>query len=295
MTFSKYQHVEKIDTAETDGLLTGICHVFYKIDGTNASVWYDIDKGLCTGSRNRELSSEKDNAGFHQSVMNDARYHEFFHRYPNLRLYGEWLVPHSLKTYREDAWRKFYVFDVMDGETYLTYDNYRPILDQAGIDYIPELATIKNPTPENLYDLVRKSGDFLVENGQGQGEGIVIKNYDYVNKFGRKVWGKIITNEFKERHHKEMGAPLINGTTLVEEKIIEDFLTTSFINKEKAKLELVNDGWSSKLIPQLLGVVFYEFIKEESWNFIKKFKNPTISYSLLNRLVVEKTKKTIGL
>lgn len=295
MSFSKYQHVEKIDTAETEGLLTGICHVFYKIDGTNASIWYDLDKGICCGSRNRERSLDDDNAGFNRHVVDDPKYLEFFFKYPDLRLYGEWLVPHSLKTYRNDSWRKFYVFDVMNGDKYVTYSDYRPILDQAGIDYIPELAIIKNPTIENLYDLLRKSGDFLVENGKGQGEGIVIKNYDYVNKFGRKVWGKIITNEFKERHHKEMGAPLINGTALVEEKIIEEFLTESFINKEKSKLELANDGWSSALIPKLLGVVFYEFIREESWNFIKKFKNPTVSYSLLNRLTIEKTKKTIGL
>ena len=32
---------------------------------------------------------------------------------PGCRFFGEWLVPHSLKTYREDAWRDFYIFDVM--------------------------------------------------------------------------------------------------------------------------------------------------------------------------------------
>ena len=40
----------------------------------------------------------------------------FLIEYPYLRLYGESLVPHSIKDYREDAWRKFYVFDVYDME-----------------------------------------------------------------------------------------------------------------------------------------------------------------------------------
>ena len=36
--FVKYQHVERLGTDETEGILDGIVYVFYKIDGTNGSV-----------------------------------------------------------------------------------------------------------------------------------------------------------------------------------------------------------------------------------------------------------------
>lgn len=300
--FQKYQHVEKLGTSETDGILEGTCHVFYKIDGTNASVWWQ-DGDIRCGSRNRELSLDNDNAGFMAWATGDGRprLEAFFAANPNCRLYGEWLVPHSLKTYRDDAWRDFYVFDVVqwdqEAETaaYLPYDVYQPLLEEAGINYIPPLAVIKNPTEDNLLRFMDKSGQFLVKDGAGKGEGLVIKNYRWRNRYGRQTWAKMITNEFKEKHHKEMGAPLVNGTLLVEEKIVDEFLTEAFVQKEKAKIELEAGGWFSNCIPRLLGTVYYEFVREETWNYVKKHKNPKINFQVLNTLCIRKTKEYIGL
>ena len=110
--FRKYTHLERFGNSAVRGIEIGECYIFPKIDGTNASVWYHDGK-LCTGSRSRELSVENDNAGFHAWAIEDEKLKAFFAEYPSFRLYGEWLVPHSLKTYREDAWRKFYIFDVV--------------------------------------------------------------------------------------------------------------------------------------------------------------------------------------
>lgn len=305
--FIKYQHVERLHHQECDGVTDGIVHVFPKIDGTNASVWWDYDKQeMKFGSRNRELSLDNDNAGFMNTLHKDEKLLQLFKGFPELRLYGEWLVPHSLKTYRQEAWKKFYVFDVYNDEFNILYDydRYKEILDVYEIDYIPPLAIIKNPTEEDLYRLLQNSGQFLVEDGKGQGEGVVLKNYDYVNKYGRQVWAKIITNEFKEIHHKEMGAPLINGSALIEEQIVRDFLTDEFIKKEQAKICIANafplDGpdypapWSSKMIPELLGRCWYEFIREEMTEILKKHKNPKINFKLLQSLVFKKVKEVIG-
>ena len=35
--FKKYQHVERLGTSEVQGIENGMCYVFPKIDGTNAS------------------------------------------------------------------------------------------------------------------------------------------------------------------------------------------------------------------------------------------------------------------
>jgi len=63
MKFQKYIHLEKFKTTEVENIEIGKCYIFPKIDGTNASVWIDNDC-IQTGSRNRCLSIEKDNAGF---------------------------------------------------------------------------------------------------------------------------------------------------------------------------------------------------------------------------------------
>jgi len=293
--FVKYQHLERYGTQETENILDGYAYIFPKIDGTNGSIWWDKDR-LHFGSRNRELDLENDNAGFMNTLHKDQRLVDFFKDYPDYRLYGEWLVPHSLKTYKQDAWRKFYVFDVyVSDEQPLLYEEYKKILDQYEIEYIPPICILKNGSEENLYTALDKCGMFLVEDGKGLGEGIVIKNYDWKNKYGRQTWAKLITSEFKMRHHIEMGAPIVSGSKLVEEDIVNEFVTEAFVLKEKVKIEVELGGWESRHIPRLLGTVFYELIKEEMWNIVKKYKNPKINFGLLNKMTIDKTKKTIGL
>lgn len=294
--FKKYQHIERLGTSEVSGILQGTVHIFPKIDGTNASVWWDGK--LCFGSRNRQLEPGRDNAGFMQDNMNDERLKAFFHTFPDATLYGEWLVPHSLKTYRDDAWRSFYVFDVMghchsvsDKDAYCTYEMYSATLDHFGIKYIPCLAKIENPTQA---DLVRwlNHNVFLIKDGEGIGEGIVIKNYSYSNRYGRQTWAKIVTNEFKEKHVRAMGPCEQTGATLVESRIVDEYCTKSFIIKTHAKL-IKDQDWTSKRIPEFLGRVWHDFVTEETWHAVKKFKNPTINYKTLQGLVVLRVKQTM--
>ena len=61
-SFSKYQHVERFGTTETNGIEMGMCYIFPKIDGTNSQLWFEAGY-LHAGSRNRELSLDNDNAG----------------------------------------------------------------------------------------------------------------------------------------------------------------------------------------------------------------------------------------
>ena len=115
--FVKYMHLERYGNEEVDGIEQGTTYVFPKLDGTNAQVWVDPEGNLKAGSRNRQLQLDNDNAGFYNAMIKDDKVLSLFEGFPELRLYGEWLVPHSLKTYRDDAWRKFYIFDVCNVET----------------------------------------------------------------------------------------------------------------------------------------------------------------------------------
>ena len=295
MEFRKYQHVERFGTSEVEGIELGICFVFPKIDGTNSSVWLNENGELRAGSRNRELTYEKDNAGFYNAISKDERILNYLKKHPTHRLFGEWLVPHSLKTYRDDAWRKFYIFDVCvdnDSEVgleYIPYDIYKPLLEEFNLDYLAPIRVVKNGDYENFIRCLDQN-IFLIKDGQGAGEGVVIKNYDFYNKYKRQTWAKIVTSEFKEKHHKEMGAPIIENK-MIEESIVEEYITLAFVEKEYSKILNDNDGWNSRLIPQLLSRVFYELINEEMWNVIKKFKMPTVNFKTLNSLTVNKIKK----
>lgn len=296
MEFKKYQSLERFGRSSVRDIEIGECLVFPKIDGTNASVWLNSQNEVSAGSRNRELSYEKDNAGFYKFATTDEKIEAYLKKHPTHRLYGEWLVPHSLKTYREDAWKKFYVFDVCidkeDGEVeYLPYDIYKPLLEEFELDYIPPLVTITNGSYDQFIYYLDKN-DFLIQDGQGSGEGVVIKNYNFYNRYGRQTWAKIVTSEFREKHSKVMGAPKVDNDNVIEEKIVREFCTEAFIEKEYAKLVNTQDGeFNSRDIPKLLGVIWHELIVEESWNIIKQFKNPTINYRLLNNLVIKKIKE----
>jgi ATP-dependent RNA circularization protein (DNA/RNA ligase family) len=279
--YQKYQHVEKLGNTEVEGILFGKVYVFPKIDGTNAHVWRE-DGTVKAGSRNRELSLDNDNAGFCAYVLaNLDKFNKLFDLLPDgAHVYGEWLVPHSLKTYRQPAWREFYVFDVLWGERHLWYEEYQSLVEEAGLNYVPPIRIINNPTEENINRALVEN-IFLIEDGAGVGEGVVLKNYDFTNRYGRQTWAKVITSEFKEKHHKAMGAPVSNGSDHVEEKVVNRYVTEALVDKVHANIVNDSDGWSSKHIPRLLHTVFYDLVREHAWDIVKDFKNPTINYKTL--------------
>jgi hypothetical protein len=296
--FRKYMHIERFGNMEVEGIELGEVYVFPKLDGTNSSLWaewseVDFDFYLAGGSRNRVLSYENDNAGFLNWTDSHGEYDSFFEKYNKLRLYGEWLVPHTLKTYREDAWKRFWIFDVYNDETeqFLTYETYKPILDEFGLDYVPPLAKIKNGDYENFIHILNQN-NFFIKDGEGIGEGIVLKNYDFYNKFGHQIWAKIITSEFKEKHHREMGCPETSGKP-IEEKIVDGWLSEALVQKTFDKIRVSHDGWTSKFIPELLNRCYYELVNEELWNAVRDLKDPTVNFKTLKHFTFAKVKTTM--
>lgn len=296
MAFERYQHICKMGSDDVEDIEFGTCYIFPKLDGTNTSVWFEDDE-IKVGSRNRVLSFDNDNQGACAVVCSDPRIKAFFKKYPNLRLYGEFLVPHTIKDYRDDAWRKFYIFDVVDGiedienltiPHYLTYEEYQPMLEEFGLDYIILTQKITNPSYENLLHCA-ETNTFLMRDGAGAGEGIVIKRYDYINKYGRRTWAKIVLNEFKEKHKKVMKADEFENKVF-EDEVVQQFLTDEFIEKEYAKIIALEGGWNSRYIPRLLNTVYCEFINDYMWDIVKKYKNPKINFKYLQVYVYNKVK-----
>lgn len=283
--FRPYMHVERLGVDEVEGILSGHCCISTKLDGTSAVVWLD-DGILRVGNRKRVITPDDDNQGCAQYVYSQLQFRSYLEAYPTHILYGEFLVKQHIKTYEPTAWRKLYVFDVYDVErqSYLPYNEYVEALKEYGIQYIPPIAIIDNPTREDLERCLEESS-FL--NNGNPGEGIVIHNVDFHNKYGKTVFAKIVRTEFKQSKSMRGG---VNKQT-VEEAIVEKFCTPEFIEKEFLKLTSELGGWKSKYMGRFLGTVYHTFIEEECWNFIKAFHGPTVDFKFLNRLVVDKVKE----
>lgn len=119
---------------------------------------------------------------------------------------------------------------------------------------------------------------------------MVVKRYDFVNRYGRTTWGKLIADEYIVRQ-KEKGS-IGQNSLPVETRIINEYFTDAVVEKEYAKILNENPEIEKDvLIPRLLNICFYTLVTEESWNFVKQFKNPTIDFKKLRNEVVNKIKK----
>ena len=197
---------------------------------------------------------------------------------------------------KKDAWNKFYIFDIFDADSssYLRPDIYLEELIALGLDVIPEIAVLLNPTEDDIKSYLSKTGDYLLDNGDG--EGIVIKNYEYRNKHGRQTWAKILTEDFasNKRQHRHENH-LNKEASPIEYEIISQCLTPEHILKEKSKLIEKYGDWQSKMIFELLNRSFLEFYKDNWELILKKWHNPTINFKKLKQLSDDKVKEVLGI
>lgn len=310
--FRKFDHVERLGHLETHGLDDGTCHVFAKLDGSNGSVWLDQDGNVQCGSRNQQLSESRDNHGFRAFVLGDSQ------RAVSLRAalrpgrvyYGEWLVRHTIQCYQPEAWRRFWVFDVLDVATgrYVPWDDYGPELRAAGVDVLDPIAVLDRPTSAQLAELMVRDRTLLQDGGAG--EGIVVKRYDWTNRFGRQPWAKLINADAmgKGRAGRICLTSADVGASL-ESSIAAKFVSPEFVEKVRSKcvadiaqhqgIDLMRDDARAliesqsrgKLIPQLLGRVYSDLIREEMWAIVKEAKNPRIDFGLLERATKQRVKE----
>lgn len=311
--FRRYEHLERLGHPEVRDIELGRVYVFPKLDGTNASLWRDAVGEIQCGSRNRALTVDSDNHGFCAWIRSDdERARRLALALPaGVWVYGEWLVPHTIKGYREEAWRRFWIFDVFDAASgrFLPWETYRDMF--ADCDLIEPLCAIQDPSTNQLLAQV-ETNRFLVQDGAGLGEGVVLKRYDWQNFAGRQCWAKLVRNEFAERNRKEFGFAEKQGEFQVERAIAEEFCSPTLVGKTRAKVvaavanhhridltqpnaqQLVEASFRGNVIPQLLGRVWNDLVTEELWGAIKKHKNPTIDFSLLHKLVERRTKQLAG-
>ena len=307
---TRYQHVERLGNEEVDGLLDGEVVVQTKIDGTNLTVaWYDEPVGLVIASRNNVVYRNGERVKFpvvdkegnpkldengqprFETRFDDAvdyvLAHDGIKTMASLGfiLRGEWLIQHST-VYDKEKYSHFYLFDVQwRTGAYVPIDQWSGSADEHGVRYIPVLARYNRPSMEMLVELTKGPDEF----GAKQKEGVVVKRYDFSNKYGRMTWGKLVSADFTEKMHAAMGA--INDDP-VEIRFVARVVTYEFIMKTIGTIE--QDVVARKLtirdMPQVLGRVWHDAFTEELWDFVKKENVGKMDFRAAQRLAVQKTR-----
>lgn len=269
--FIKYQHVvNKIDS-KLEGLLIEGSSIYIqpKLDGSNASIWWDYEKDeICCGSRNHKLSESNTLSGFYNYVQSLTEKQKDYIRESKKRLYGEWLVPHSI-SYKKEYYKKFYVFETIDPEGNVDFLNKEWI--SLGGDHVETKSLILNKEydPKELYlEISPKFNSFCPrENNESTHEGIVIKSDDK----NITTWLKVLSPTFKA-----------NGSARVQkdgkpEIELESLLTPELIKKEYLKLkdDLNLETWDMKFMGNLVKQLYTAVIEDDLVTFIFE-NNPSI-------------------
>lgn len=246
-----------------------------KLDGANASLQYeDVEGNVQAFSRNNLVTSEETLRGFYEYAkdLDKNKFKEIFGT--NLRVFGEWLVPHTVK-YLDAKYREFYVFDVFDTvtETYKTIEDVKDMADNFGFKTVPVLyigqftdwsAISEHVGVSRMWDDVVGSDD--------RGEGIVLRNLSLERDNAGLI--KLINPKFHEiakRNHKQKGTKMVSKEVSEALSLANTIVTENRVEKILHKLmdeNIIPLEWSLQhmgIISKNIGKAMYEdCVKEES-------------------------------
>lgn len=205
--------------------------------------------------------------------------HEEFKNIPEgYAVFGEWLVPHTIK-YKTDAYKSFFVFDVFDFEakSYLGYDKTKEFFKKylsgiQGVNMIPFLDRRKDVDSADIEKLQKEYADKSKLSEDGLMEGIVLSDMDKIMQIGSDSKGplrtKSVNTAFKEIAKSKI--PLTDD----ERKLmawLESYLTDPRVRKQYFSLlesgsipATMSFEWFQNGVAKLIGEKLLEDAIEES-------------------------------
>ncbi|WP_064199095.1 RNA ligase family protein [Brevibacillus brevis] len=269
MDQKKYMDVVRLGHKTTIGVLTEGDQIIIqeKIDGANASFRYDEETDTIRAfSRNTELNEENTLGGFYQwtqqlpkeELMLGAIY------------FGEWLNPHKVKY--PEYMKQFFLFDIYNTYTgeYVEFSMVEDEAKRLELNLVPVFYKGDYKGYEHLESFVGKSmlggklGDLET------GEGIVVKNIKYKDRFSKQLFVKLVTDVFREvQSQKAPKDP--NQLKTPEMVFVEQYVTQARI--EKFLYKLVDEGVLDAqfgiedmglILKSLNGRIYEDLLKEES-------------------------------
>lgn len=137
-----------------------------------------------------------------------------------------------------------------------------------------------------------------------------MKRYDWVNRYGRQPWAKLVNAEsMSASRATKLHATAADIGASIEAAIAHKFCTPDLVAKvrskcvadiaEKSGLDIQRDDtrlivesqYRGRLIPQLLGRVYTDLIREEMWTIVKEGKDPRVDFGALRRATMDRTKE----
>lgn len=303
MPFKKYRKIHSLEKEETKGILFGKCYVMEKIDGANTSIWME-DGEMKFGTRNQLITGGFN--GFCDYIREHEGVKQLLTDFPHYRLYGEWLVHHSCH-YRPTAYKQWYMFDIEDMnelnerphtitnedgskdlttiETtkYINLETVYSLAEKYNINTPHLFGIFENPTATELIEITGKS----VLTDDSKGEGIVIKNFNFVNKFGDRDYAKIVTPEHKENNTIVFGDNNKYSDSYWEIYVTNKCITLERVRKIMQKIQpLEEKPLGLEHTPRIVSTVLHDFITEESWWMFNKVLS--INFKELKRIASKK-------
>ena len=294
--YRSYTHVEALN--KYPDYLLGDIYITPKLDGTNACVYWENGE-VKAGSRKRAINIDSDNAGFAlwvQTSKNDEAIalREFFTNSgrTNWIIYGEFGVGSvaTIKRYIPGTASQMWIFDVYDiqEQKFVSRNDWAPVLTQWDLNewIIPIIGALHNPTMNDVVAYLDRNHFRLADDDPEPGEGIVIRNEDYRDKFGKYIITKIVRAEFRAGKSVNKSAPKKLPDNL-EAAIVNEYIVESDILKTKAKIALdcgtpEFDLSSGKQIGMLLNYVYRDLLVEEiPYIVTKRYKGCTINFGEL--------------
>lgn len=233
MDIERVKFSTELKNGNTDGFQVGDHIVIQeKVDGSNGSICYDAETGkLVAFSRKQELNCMNTLEGFWNWVQELDQ--NKFSVYPDYVFFGEWLRKNKI-TYRQDAYKKFYFYDVYDkgNRCYLPQDEVKRLATELDLEYV-----------HTLYDGPFISWEHCKSfcNSPAYGdiqEGICIKNQSKLNTEYIKLPFviKIVNEDFAEVKGEKIIDPIKVAEQDKARQIVEMIVTKNRVEKQILKM-----------------------------------------------------------
>lgn len=263
----KYMSIVRLGHRSTVGVLKEGDNIVIqeKIDGANSSFKADKNGVLKCFSRNVELDEHNTLRGFYNWVHDSINPEDLIE---DVVYYGEWNCKHKIE-YPEDVTNQFYLFDLLNEDTdkFLPFSEVKNEAKRLNINLIPLFYEGKYKDFDHLMSFVGKT-----KLGGEEGEGIVVKNIDFIDRFGKQLFVKLVSEKFAERQKQK--APKDPSKVTQEMVFVNTFVKKPRVEKILFKLvdeNIIEEDFGLEdmgLILRNMGSLVYEDIMKEEGDFL---------------------------
>lgn len=270
MELQKYPKIKALGSQETVGVLDGMVVIQSKVDGANFRFKIE-DSKLVIGSRNNIMNNVTADSKWKAVAPVMKAFKQYPEKFnPSYQYYGESMQRHSISY---DNIPGFVGFDIFNEETemFLHWKEAKKEFESLGLEFVN--VHFEKPgneiTTDDLYECIKNS-----PYRDGADEGVTIKNVERLSKYGTPLYGKLVTDSFKEQNRKTFGAGQPKKDKSSSILITEIYCTDARI--EKVIHKLVNEESMTLdmgMMPSLFSAVVEDILVENILDISKSFKD----------------------